>query len=359
MFSRPGPFPSRSGGVPFLVTPVDAPGPHPLPLVPMSSTSSAAVERTPAARLVRHSRRPSWGRGALVWERPAQRAYRFEDGRLRVFSRTQVGLLRPVDMETEEAQGVAEKLQGRRSAARSTSRNARKLPVPKGSHRVLAPQIKYFRERYPDGFTGDAWLKQHRGEGAGKRSQAHRDPAIEDMRKVLGARRLRRHKRAGRANAVHEELTEALSKTDLVPQGQLDRLLKAEPTDAWVEGLVKLTHFGQPLEERFSEWLDGLRSLGARVCTWELATAPLGLVRPDRHLVVRRIHVSRQLQRLDDGRSLGLSPDREDLEHINKVAIWVGARLRRAGLPPRDMLDILDFIQLTMAKDALEEIEGA
>jgi hypothetical protein len=324
----------------------------------MSTSPSVAAERQPAARLVRHTRRPSWGRGALVWERPAQRAYRFEDGRLRVFSRTQVGLLRPVEVDEDEARGLTEKLRGRRSAARSRARAPRRLPVPKGAHRILAPQIALFREQYPDGFAGDAWKRDHRGQGSGRRLQRHRDAAIEDMRKVLGARRLRRHKRAGRARTVHEELLEALGQTDLVPSGQLERLSKAEPTEQWVEGLVKLTHFGQPLEERFDEWLDGLRSLGARVCTWELATAPLGLVRPDRHLVVRRVYVSRQLQRLDQGRTLGLAPEREELEHLNRVAIWIGARLRRAGLPPHDMLDILDFIQHTMSRDALEELDA-
>lgn len=288
--------------------------------------------------LYRHVMRPRWGLAIMAFDHHDKRGYQFEDGKLRIIKRGYYKLLEEVQAPADRTMRVLERL-GRALGRRQAARRANEELIP------LAIQIAHFRNLHPAGFEGEAWVKKVRGRGEKKVLKRHRDPAVARARERLSAKALGRLIKADDHEAVLGALIEVLDETNLVSAAKLKplRRLAAHRRSAAAEALRELLYGEGAFAGRLEAWI---QSLGE--ASWELATAPTALVHPDRHVCVRPSVFKQQAQWMAPRLEHSSKPDAMVYMRYLKMAQAVQAALTEAGLPPADLLDVLDFIYDTL-----------
>jgi hypothetical protein len=305
--------------------------------------------------LYQHSVKPEWGLAILAWERDGKRGYRFEDGTLRIFKKGFFKFLTEVDVAADKTRALARAL--RRDADRNTN-NAASLPDEE-DRVAFTDQIAFFRSVYPDGFSGKAWLGKKRGEGAKKRLKRHRDAAVDDARDKLAKKALDKMIDAGDFDGVMASLVAVLDGTDLLTKKRVDTIrgitgAKAEKIATalrdilWGEGAFAV---------RFDTWLASLRAALGKAPGWQIATAPLALVHPEKHVCVRRTTFRAQAAYMAPRLRIGKSPSVAVYQRCRDMTRRVMDRMEDGGLSPIDMLDVYDFMWETLRPKARDEIE--
>jgi len=296
-------------------------------------------------RLFRHSRRQRWGVAALLWERDGKRGYQFSDGKLRVFK---AGFYHMFEAAAPPGDGSA-------TAIRRLVRLARADDVTAATRLpILRDQITLFRRSFPEGFHGEAWMKKHRGVGARRRLKRHRDPAISEAHR-LSAEALAPVIERRDWEAVHERLVAVAGCSNLVPGAQIKQLEALAPTRElavalfeWVSGHED----GTELDRRFNYLVRQLGGAG----TWPTITAIGALLEPDNHTCVRPSVFAVQAKMLLPNFSLAKRPRHQGYQRYVHVAKIVYDELEVAGLAPRDLLDVYDFIWETLRPAAREAL---
>lgn len=318
-----------------------------MPQPSQSNVDSSNTNPSINPRLFRHSKRHQWGVAALVWERDGKRGYQFSDGKLRVFKEGYYGLF-----ESAVAPG-----DGSAKAVTRLARLARDSELGVASRLpTLRDQIALFRRDYPEGFRGEAWAKRQRGDKARKRLKRHRDPALADAARLLGAEVMRERLAQQAWKQLLADVDEVLGATDLLPRAQLNKLRKLEPSRSLAQALFRWLHV--PAEDRDSRMrrFNQLgRELGA-ANSWQLITALAALVHPAEHICVRARVQSFQGKMLLSEFKVAARPSARDYERFCQVARSVRDELTEAGLPPRDMLDVHDFMWMTLRPAAREDL---
>lgn len=290
--------------------------------------------------LYRHVKRPRWGLAMLAWDdNHDKRGYQFEDGKLRIFKRGFYRLLEEVDPPADRAQRVLERL-GRATERLEAVKNSKSnVLIP------IAEQIAYFKEQYPDGFAGDSWTAKMRGRGAKKALKRHRDPVVKRARKLLAQKRLERLIEARQYDEVIEALVDVLGRTSLVTAGKLEPLRRAfgRQREAIAVALQRLLHGDGPLDSRFDDFV---RSTGEP--SWELATAPMALVHPEEHVCVKPSVFNQQALWMAPRLERTPHPTAQAYHRYRRMALAVSDLLVAAGVEPLDLLDLHDFIYVTL-----------
>ncbi len=298
-----------------------------------------SAQETSHQVLYRHVKRSQWGLAVLAWEHADRRGFQFEDGQLRVFKRGFYTLLQEVDLPADQTRQALHQL-GRSMDRQEAVKGAQgKMLVP------ISEQIAYFKEQFPDGFSGEAWTTRMRGQGARTMLKRHRDPVILLAVEQLAPARLEGLIDAGQYDKVLDALMDVLARTNLVTASKLKPLHCRTPgqREAAARALLRLVKAEGDRAVAVGQWV---LSLGG--CSWELATAPLALVDPSRHLCVRPGVFQQQalwmMPRLQHTRH----PAAETYERYRRMAGAVSLKLEEAGLPPQDLMDVHDFIYLTL-----------
>jgi len=311
-----------------------------------------AVKRNQSRKYYEHAARPEWGVAVLTWEGEGKRGYRFEDGKLRIFKKGFFHMLREAEADRSQREALA-------AYAR------RRLPERRVSAAVhdtetitLADQIEYFRSCFPQGFAGEEWRREHRTR-ATRPLQRHREPAIDLARSKLAAARLDQWIADGEPDRAIAVLRDVMAKTDLVSAGQRRELANLQPWQVRrLAGALRDLLWGEEeIRHRLGRWIAALSAAASsRTTTWALATAPLALVHPDHHVCVRYSSFNAQgrimVPPYDPGRVANVS----EYESALAVARRVRDRLREEGLQPADMLDVYDFMWLTLRPKARKAI---
>lgn len=306
--------------------------------------SNMTHRETPPS-LYRHRKRPSWGLAVSAWNRGDKRAYQFEDGNMRIFKRGFFRLLEEVDPPADRSREVLERLG--RAAARTelfSRKNVELIPIEE--------QISYFGELYAGGFAGEAWTTEMRG--GGKRVlKRHRDAVITRAREELAAPRLDAMIDAARYDAVVDALLDVLAQTNLVSAAKLKPLRRAgmaERTRIAI-ALRRLLHGDEGLPGRFDEFV---RAIGEP--SWDLATAPLALFDPEHHVCVKTSVFNQQAIWMAPRLKRSSKPTANLYQRYLKMACDVAKRLEASGFAARDLLDVHDFIFVTLRPKAREEL---
>ena len=311
---------------------------------------SATTETVPETeiRLFRHSKRPQWGVAALVWERDGKRGYQFSDGKLRVFKEGYYGLfqsaLPPGDGSAKAVRRLA------RLAHSEDVTEATRLPT-------LRDQIALFKREFPEGFGGKAWRSKHRGEGVRKRLKRHRDPAIADAQ-LLSAEALDDAIARSAWDEVVDAMIKVASGCDLIASSHMRKLKKVKPSRGLSYALREWLH-GETEDE---ETLDHDRRFNALVRelgdagTWPVVTGLAALVNPGRHTCVRTSAYVLQGKMLLSAFEISRRPIGSDYRRLCHVAHTVRRELEEAGLEPSDLLDVYDFIWLTLRPAARDDL---
>lgn len=326
------------------------------------NASTAGSPTDPSARpheaeLYRHASKPKWGLAILAWSKPDRRGYQFEDGKLRILMSGYYAKLEPVDLPHDEKQAMLRRLGARLGwpdASERATTNRHRKPIR------ITDQIAYFRRLYPEGFESQAWLDHQRVDPSGKRLKRHRDHVIELAQQRLSRESLDASLAAGDGAAILESMQAILAATNLVTQANTRPLTEIPPDQSLnvATALRALLHAEDGFGIRFEHFVVAL-SNGGKQPSWELVTVLPALFAPDTYAFVRPTLVSQQASWMTPGLKVGRTTDALTYERINDMFRRTATSLTEAGCSPRDLLDVADFIAITLHPKALEEIRAA
>lgn len=320
-----------------------APDSPPTPNLEADADPEVDVEET-LPSLFRHTKRNTWGLGLMIRKLPDRAYMQFQDGRMRLMHLDYAEMLEPVDRPYDIARGLVEALES--MAPDELRPGKRRGPAPFS----LKEQIAYFHELYADGFRGDEYTEYHRSDGRKRPLKRHRDGLVERAQKNLGKAGFKRLRKKGGASAVHKEASKIANLTGLVPAKE--RRAFAEIDDLYHESIATtlraLLHGTSPLPQRLDAWVRALEQAMGQTPSWMMATAFLGAWNPEGHVVVKPKTIEQQARFMAPGLRAGERPMGILYARLQAMAATALERMDAEGLAPRDMLDLYDFMWLTL-----------
>jgi hypothetical protein len=307
----------------------------------MSSTEQEPAPQ-PGDRLYQHSKRKQWGFAVLAWERDGKRGYQFEDGELRVFTKEYYGMLAEAECPPDQAARLLAKLGRQSGAGKGGDGKAKERQL------TFQEQLQVFLAEFPEGFAGKRWKDEHRGEGVPRRLKRHRDFAVAEAAELLSAEALDELIAAGNHAEVARRLGEVVNGSDLVTRAQAEPIVRATPSPDLSKGVRELLYGGGELEARFDEMCRVLLEAGRKQLSWPLVTAVPAVVRPDAHVAVRPTVLGKQSQWAHPRLRWAAKPEGKAYARILAMAITVRDALTGAGHAPKDLLDVYDFMHVTL-----------
>jgi len=317
-----------------------------------AETDTAAAESSARRGLFRHQSRPEWGFAVLAWDEGDRRGYQFDDGKLRVFKAGYYDFLEPVDDAGPGAAALESDL--RASITGRDGNTPRKPLVPEYP---FAKQLEIFRELFPKGFQGERWIDKHRGAESAKRLKRHRGLAAIDAKKRLSAEILDAHLAADEHAAMVGIMLDVLAHTSLVSSAGVTALAKmdGESLSMVATTLRDVLHGDGKFDSRFTTWVAALtNAANGKRPTWRLATALPALVQPELHTDVRRTVYLTEATLFSPEGTFTATPRRGSYGNFLEITRQAHTLLLEAGLKPRDLLDVHDFIWLTLRPNAIE-----
>ena len=312
------------------------------------STEDTAPQ--PGDRLYQHVKRKQWGLAVLTWERDGKRAFQFEDGELRVFAEAFYKLLQEVETPPEQAARLMAKLGRQGGLGKGDGKSEERLLT-------AAEQVQVFLEQFPDGFEGAEWKSEHRGEGASRRLKRHRDGAADSAREQLSKEALDELIAAGDHGEVLKRMIDVVHGSDLVTRAQAEPVATATASPELSAGLRDLLYGSGDFEARFDEYCRLLLEAGRKQISWPLASAVQALVQPEAHVAVRPTVLSKQAQWAYPRLRYSTKPEGKVYTRILTMARTVRDALAKAGQPPKDMLDVYDFMLVTLRPAAVKILD--
>ncbi len=316
-------------------------------------TSKEQNARTGA--LYRHVKRTEWGLAKLAWEKDGKRGYQFEDGELRVFADGYYSLLERVDRSSEDLTAISEKLDRQLG---NISRRSTKSAVSKADLPTFDEQIAVFLRLFPGGFMDSAWLAEHRGEAGARQLKRHRTPASRKAIEALSKEAIDENIRTGDERAVLQRAIEVLESTDLVTRAQIAPLEGLAPDQGFAAALRDLLYGDDRFDVRFDRYCQVLGRSTKGSPSWPLVTALPALVLPDEHVCIRPSVFATQADVLDPRMRPSKTPSSASYAAYQDMVRTMIEALREAGYPPRDRLDIHDFVWVTLRPGAFKVLEA-
>lgn len=319
----------------------------------IQESNQSSASSTPT--LYRHVKKQEWGLALLAWERDGKRAFRFEDGEVRIFKEGYYGLLEEVDRPADRTTEIVAKIDrehGVSSRRRGGKDKAPEQPV------TFDEQLEVLLAEFPGGFDSGAWVEQHRGGGSGRRLKRHRDSAVDDARRQLSADALRELIDSGEYDAVRQRAMDVLGATDLVTRAQLKPLEDATGDERTAGAVFELLHGTTEIDERFDKFCHALAQSSKKLPSWPLITGLLGLVDPVEHVCIRPSVFTEQAKWMAPSLTLGKQPRGGIYVRFVEMAKTLLENLRNAGQQPRDLLDVHDFVWVTLRPAAAETLEN-
>jgi len=307
----------------------------------MSSTEQDPAPQ-PGDRLYQHSKRKQWGFAVLAWDRDGKRGYQFEDGELRVFTKEYYGMLLEAECPPDQAGRLLAKLGRQSGAGKGGDGKAKERQL------TFAEQLQVFLAEYPEGFAGKGWKDEHRGEGVPRRLKRHRDFAVAEAAELLSIEALDGLIAAGDHHEVARRLGEIVNGSDLVTRAQAEPISRAAASPDLSKGVRDFLYGGGEIEARFDELCRVLLEAGRKQLSWPLVTAVPAVVRPAVHVAVRPTVLAKQAQWAHPRLRWAAKPDGKAYARILAMANTVRDALTGAGYPPKDLLDVYDFMLVTL-----------
>ncbi|MCB9553158.1 MAG: hypothetical protein R3F65_28955 [bacterium] len=298
-----------------------------------------------------HQKRPEWGLAIRAQSGEKQR-YLFQDGRMRAFPEAFDHLMKPADKPFDVAARVADQL----TAQLEGHGFGNPAPVARAERVPFDDQLKVFAELFPGGFTDPDYVRQVRH--GDKRRKRHRDPAIEDARRLLSAERLDAIIAADGEGLV-AAIDAILDRTSLC-SARDRRALAALPADRHGDlaaALRDLLHGEGAYFDRFTRFMAALDVDAEVRVTWPLATVLPALVHPEQHVAIKPSVFRKQAEWMAPRLAFTAVPNAGLYERFRRMAVAVREQLEAAGHAPRDLFDVHDFIWSTLRPKALRTLD--
>lgn len=328
----------------------------------MSAASTSS--NTEVGDLVTHTRRPQWGIAMLARREPTRRRYQFQDGVLRTFKKGYYHLLEPVSASQAAVATLREDLERKLGWSlddRAQAHDARdERPVMS-----FADQAWLFRKMFPDGFQDPDYITSWRSREGRSRLKRLMDPTMAVAQETFQRDRLLERLGVEGPSAVIADLITVLKTTSLASPTHVIKPLSAvspEHHPQLAKALFEILYGDGELDARFRKWVMALDAKGSVAVTWPMATAVLGLVRPELHVPVALKPFRLQKRSVAPDARLGRHPSPRGYRSAQRVAHKVRDELtNNHSLQPRDLLDVRVFITQTLRPKAvtmLSEMRG-
>jgi hypothetical protein len=270
-------------------------------------------------------------------ERDGKRSYLFEDGEERTFAATGVTLLRKVDHPDPDQQQTCAHLLSllAKRAGRRDSETA--------TRSMVDAQVARFHKKYPGGFFGSGWRSNARSAFAGQ------------VRAGVMAQTQERFA-PGRVSELLEKRkfvelwADALAMLEAsgLTGGDLQRSQVPAEQQLLAEALAELMHGKQSYEHRFERWIAAYATVFKGAPSWQTATALPAMLNPVEHVYVEPTTFRKQLKLLALPSSFGSRPSGTAYTRCLSAAKSLANMLATRGEVPRDLIDIHDFIRVTV-----------
>jgi hypothetical protein len=296
--------------------------------------------------LFTHSMRKEWGVGVLAWEADGKRGYLFEDGEERTLASGFHQLMHRVERLDRDQQAAYARLRGvlaKRAVEAKAAGNMTGGPS-------FADQLARLHETFPAGVLDPKWASDVRGEGAETKSSRRREAMIRDAQERLSVATLDALISSQKFGPLWDLVISVLSQTDLVPVAQLKALkvAEAEQKRALAAAVRDLLYGAHPYEQRFDRYVSALSTAFGKPPRWEMATALSALVHPTQHVCVEPTAFRKQLKACNSRAPVASQPSSAGYTRFLNVARLVANKLAEQGEVPRDLLDVFDFISITL-----------
>lgn len=313
---------------------------------------------------VRHTKKTEWGLGMLVDNDATYFRYFFEDGETRSFSAASLSFLAEAAASAEQI----EALQGLKSSRKRSDPKKKKKTIPEelrggpdSTRKVaaatpaitsLAQQIERFLSLFPKGFDDEKYIDQERG-GHGSR-KVGRQGVVDLARESLGAEGLRKllleAKGVGTAALYKKLLLKGKSLFSLEEIESFNLFAKSPPTEQRLaESFFDMLHGQGPVGPR----LEALTTaLPVELRTWRLCTFPGAFYHPESLLYVEPEVTFRQAHIVGVPVSFQSTVSGATYEQLLAMSGKLSDELRKAGLKPRDLVDVHLFTARTLRADA-------
>ena len=303
------------------------------------------------------------GLAILAWENDSKRAYQFQDGKLRVFKRGYYHFFEEVDRPLDRVANIMSTLERGLDVfnARLEARRAKRdVERHSATGTTLARQVWLFGRSYESGFTGDTWKNKHRGAGAKRRLKRHRDRAIAHAQTALSAGDLDELIEAGQYRDIVTRVVDVLSATDLVAKAQVKPIEGAADDLArgFATAVRELLYGEDSYSVRFEKYVAALARAIGKEPSWQLATALPALVHPDQHVCIRPTVFKAQAAWMAPRLAYVKRPNAPLYQRYLQMTQTVGDELRKVGHAPRDLLDVYDFMLITLRPSAFAQYES-
>ncbi len=305
----------------------------------------------------KHCKRPEWGYAIQAWEKARKRAYQFEDGSLRVLRQGFYSLMLEVDPPQEAGSLLRGLRRLAQQGAEAAAAPAERKPTL-ASRMPWSDQLVIFRAMYPEGFEDDQWVADCRGLPTSRRLKRHREVVIKDAQELLTEEKLAEAQDNNQHAEMIASLRALLGATNLVGARYVEALggLNPERTISFTDGIRELLYGPRKFGARFGHWLDVHKvCLGGKV-SWGAATVLPALVFPDKHVCVHKTAFLAQAGELGPGGSYSKSPTLVGYASMQTLAQEAAERLRGEGMEPRDLIDVRDFIEVTLRPSAIKHL---
>jgi hypothetical protein len=296
-----------------------------------------------------HAARQDWGVGVLAWEDGGKRGYLFADGEERTLASAFYDLMGRVEQPSPEQEATSARLQ-RMLVGRGHARHV----ATQAQGPTFHDQIARLRETYPNGLQDSKWVEEVRGEGAQSRLLRHREALIMEAREQFSAANLDALISNQHYAQVCELIASVLSHSDLVPKVQLKQPKAANNEQQRDLALAarELLYGKGPYEKRFDRFVAALAAHTGGPAYWEIATALSAVVCPKDHMCVQPALIRKQLKTIcSPGAAPAAKPSGAEYNRVLAVARVVTKKLGEQGEVPRDLLDVLDFMCLSLKPD--------
>lgn len=287
--------------------------------------------------IFRHSKRPDWGVAIGSGEGDGKRSYLFEDGEERTFGAVGVTLLRTVDHPNADQQQTCAHLLSL-LAKRAGRRDAETI-----TRSTVDAQVARFQKKYPGGFFGSGWRSNTRSAFAGQ----VRAGVMAQTQERFGLDRVSELLEKRKFAELWGDALEMLNASGLAA-GDLQRLQAPAEQQLLAEALADLAHGKQSYEHRFERWISAYASAFKSAPSWQTATALSAMLTPVEHVYVEPTAFRKQLKLLALPSTFGGRPSGTAYTRCLAAAKSLANMLATRGEVPRDLIDVHDFIRVTV-----------
>jgi hypothetical protein len=284
--------------------------------------------------LFAHGTRKDWGVSVLAGVRDGKRRYLFESGVERVMGSGAHDMMRKIAPLDRDQQSTLARLVA--LVARGQG-----LPDPsKAAGFVLLEQITSLRTAFPEGFSDPSWA-------AAGRATRLRGTVLTEARELLSVKALDAQLKAQRFDALWESVSKVLRATNWIPSAQL----KAAPRiglDSLASTVRELLYGTATLEQRIDRFVAAYETAFRQPPRWETATALLAIMFPADHVLIDLGAFRKQLKALGSKGTLSQRPSGSAYTRCANAARIIATKLAENSETPADLLDVHDFIRLTV-----------